>query len=162
MDFITSFPKVFGKDCIFVVVDRITKFSHLFFSTTTFTAAQVAELFFKEVFRLHGLPKSIVSDRDSISFSAFWQEIFKMAGTNLTPSRIYHSKNDGQTKRVNQWLKGYLRKYVSGKQKVWIKWLQLGEFCYNTTFHMSIGMSLFKALYGYCVYTFFTTFFLIV
>ena len=70
MDFITGLPKVLGKDFIFVVVDRITKFSHLFVVTTTFTAAQVAELFFKEAFRLHGLPKSIVSERDSIFFSA--------------------------------------------------------------------------------------------
>ena len=60
-----------GKDCIFVVVDRITKFAHLFSVTTTFIAAQVAELFFKEVFRLHGLPKSIVSDKDSRFLSAF-------------------------------------------------------------------------------------------
>ena len=59
MDFITGFPKVFGKDCIFVVVNRLTKFSHFFIVNTTFTSAQVSELFFKEVFRLHGLPKSI-------------------------------------------------------------------------------------------------------
>ena len=83
MDFITSLPKVFGKDCIFVVVDRLTKFSHLFSVTTTFTIAQVAELFFKEIFRLHELPKIIVSDRDSRFFSAFWQELFKMVWTNL-------------------------------------------------------------------------------
>ena len=66
VDFITSFPKVFGKDCISVVVDRLTKFAHFFVVTTTFTAAQVAELFFKEFFILHGLPKSIISDRDKI------------------------------------------------------------------------------------------------
>ena len=73
MDFITSFPKVFGKDCIFVVVDMLTKFDHLFSITTTFTTAQVVELFFKEFFRLHGLPKSIVSDKDSRFLGAFWQ-----------------------------------------------------------------------------------------
>ena len=73
MDFIIGFPKVFGKDCIFVVVDRITKFSHLFVVTTTFTIVQVVELFFKEVFRLHGILKSIVSDRHSRFFSAFWK-----------------------------------------------------------------------------------------
>ena len=66
MDFITGFPKVFSKDCIFMVVDRLTKFSHLFVFTTTFIAAQVDGIFFKEVFRLHGIPKSIVSDRDII------------------------------------------------------------------------------------------------
>ena len=98
MDLITGFANVFGKDCIFVVVDRITKFAHLFVVTTTFTIAQVVELFFKEVFRLHGLPKGIVSDRDSRFFSAFWQELFKMVGKNLTPSTRYHPQTDGQTK----------------------------------------------------------------
>ena len=128
MDFITGLPKVFSKDCIFVVVDRLTKFDHFFFFTTTFTATQVAELFFNEVFKLHGLPKSIVSDRDSRFLSAFWQELFKMVGTNLTPSTRYHPKNDGQTERVNQLLEGYLGNYVSGQKKAWIKWLHLGEF----------------------------------
>ena len=90
MDFITGLPKVFDKDCIFVVVDRQKKFAHFFVVTTTFTVAKVAELFFKEVVRLHGLPKSIVSDRDSRFFSAFWQELFKIVGNNLTPSTRYN------------------------------------------------------------------------
>ena len=77
----------------------------------------MTELFFKEVFRLHGLPKSIVSDKDSRVFSAFWKELFKMVGTNLKPSTSYHPQTDGKIERVNQWLEGYLRNYVSGKQK---------------------------------------------
>ena len=80
MDFITGLPQVFGKDFIFVVVDRLTKFSHFFVVTTTFTAVQVVELFFKEVFRLHGLPKSIVNDRDSRFFSTFWQSLEEFWG----------------------------------------------------------------------------------
>ena len=131
------------------MVDRLNKFYHFFVVTTTFTTAQVAELFFKEVFKLLGIPKSIVSDRDSRFFSAFWQELFKMVGTNLTPSARYHPQTDHQIERVNEWLECYLKNYVSWPQKSWIKWLHLGEFCYNTTFHMSIGMSPFKALYGY-------------
>ena len=118
MDFITGLPKLFGKDCIFVVVDRRTKFAHLFVVNTTFTSTQVAELFFKEFFRLHGLPKSIVSDRDNIFLSAFWQELFKMVGKNLTPNTIYHPQTDVQTERVNQWLEGYLRNYVSGEKNM--------------------------------------------
>ena len=94
---ITGFPNVFGKNCIFVVVDRLTKFSHLFYVITTFTVSQVAELVFKEVFILHGLPKSIVSDKDNIFLSKFWQEIFKMVGKNFTPSTRYHIQNKGQT-----------------------------------------------------------------
>ena len=72
-----------------------------------------------------------------------------MVGKNLTPSTRYNTQTNGQTYMVNQWLEGYLRNYVSGQQKAWIRWLHLGEFCYNTTFHMSIGMSPFKSLYGY-------------
>ena len=102
MDFITGLPKVFGKDCIFVVMDRITKFAHLFYFNTTFTSTKVSELFFKEFFRLHGLPKSIVSDRDNIFFSAFWKELFKMVGKYLTPNTSYNPKNGGKKERVNQ------------------------------------------------------------
>ena len=65
MDFITGLPKVQGKDCLYVVVDRLTKFAHLFAISSDYSAAQVAELFFIEVFRLHGWPKTIVSNRDS-------------------------------------------------------------------------------------------------
>jgi hypothetical protein len=72
-----------------------------------------------------------------------------LAGTELTPSTSYHSQTDGQTEIVNKWVEGYLRHYVSGQQKAWIRWLHLGEYCYNTTYHMSIGMSPFRALYGY-------------
>ena len=90
MDLITGLPKVLGKDCIFVVVDRITKFVHFFAITTYFTTAQVTKLFFREVSRLHGLPKSIVSDMDSQFFSAFWKELFKMVGTNFTPIKSCH------------------------------------------------------------------------
>ena len=84
----------------------------------------------------------------------FWQELFRLVGTNLTPSTSYHPQTDGQTEIVNKWIEGYLRNYVSGQQRAWIKWLHLGEYCYNTTYHMSIGMSPFRALYEYDASTF--------
>ena len=114
MDFITGLPMVQGKDCIFVVVDRLTKYAHFFAISAHHTAAQVAELFFREIFRLHGLPKTIVSDRDSCFMGGFWQELFRLVGTELTPSTSYHPQTDGQTEIVNKWLEGYLRNYVSG------------------------------------------------
>lgn len=86
MDFITGLPMASGKDCIYVVVDRLTKFAHFFAITSSFTAAQVADFFFCEVFRLHGLPKNIVSYRDNKFLSSFWQETFRLCGTVLTPS----------------------------------------------------------------------------
>ena len=106
MHFITGFPKLLGKDCIFVVVDRLTKFSHLFFITRKFIGTQVAELLFQVVFRFHGLPKTIVSDRDRRFLSAFWKELFKTMGTNLNPNTSYHPQTYGQIEMVNQWLEG--------------------------------------------------------
>ena len=131
------------------MVDRLTKFSHFFAISSNYSAAQVAELFFREVFRLHGLPKTIVSDRDSKFTYAFWQELFILVGTELATGTSYHPQSDRQTEIVNKWIEGYLRNYVAGQQRTWIKWLHLGEYCYNTTYHMSIWMTPFKALYGY-------------
>ena len=120
----------------------------------TYTAPQIAELFFKEIFKLHGLPRNIISDRDSKFLNLFWKEIFKLTRTELTPSTSYHPQIDGQTKIVNKWIEGYLRNYVTGQKNTWVKWLYLGEYCYNNTHHMSIGMSPFKELYGYEATTF--------
>jgi hypothetical protein len=106
-------------------------------------------LFFREVFRLHGLPRQIVSDRDGRFISAFWQELFRLAGTELATSTSYHPQTDGQTEIVNKWVEGYLRNYVGGQQRTWVRWLHMGEYCYNTTYHMSIRMTPFRALYGY-------------
>jgi hypothetical protein len=159
MDFITGLPRVQGKDCIFVVVDRLTKFAHFFAIPTDYKAIQVAELFFREVFRLHGLPRQIVSDRDGRFINAFWQELFRLTGTELATSTSYHPQTDGQTEIVNKWVEGYLRNYVGGQQRTWVRWLHMGEYCYNTTYHMSIRMSPFRALYGYDAPSFMETVF---
>ena len=94
MDFITGLPMVQGKDCIFVVVDRLMKYAHFFTISAHYTATQVAELFFREVFRLHGLPKTIISDRDIRFMGGFWQELFRLVGTELTLSTSYHPQTD--------------------------------------------------------------------
>eukprot|EP00253_Pinus_taeda_P007200 PITA_07200 len=152
MDFITGLPIVQGKDCVFVIVDRLAKYTYFFAISTHYTTAQMVELFFREVFRLHGLPKTIISDRDSRFMGGFWQELFRLVGTELISSTSYHPQTDGQTKIVNKWLEGYLRNYVSGQQRAWLKWPHLGEYCYNTTHHMSIGMSPFYVLIGQVAY----------
>jgi len=79
------------------VVDRLTKFAHFFAIPSNYLAAQVAELIFREIFHLHGLPKTIVSDRDSRFMGGFWQEIFRLVGTELTLSTNYHPQTNGQT-----------------------------------------------------------------
>ena len=81
--------------------------------------------------------------------STFWQELFRLVGTVLTPSTSYHPQTDGQNEIVKKWVEGYLINYVAGKHKAWVRWLHLGKYCYNTTQHMFIGMSPFIELYSY-------------
>lgn len=79
----------------------------------------------------------------------FWQELFRLCGTELTPSTSYHPQTERQTEIVNKWVEGYLRNYISRQQKAWVKWLHFCEYCYNSTQHMTIQMTPFRALYGY-------------
>ena len=84
-----------------MVVNQLTNFSHLFVISFDYSTSQVTDLFFKEVFRLHGIPKTIVSDRDSKFTSAFWQELFRLVGTKLASSTSYHPQSKGQTEDMN-------------------------------------------------------------
>jgi hypothetical protein len=130
-------------------LDRLTYFTHFYAIRTYYRAIQLVELFFREVFRLHGLPQNIVSDRDNGFIDTFWRELFRLVGTELTPSTSYHPQTNGKIEIVNKWVEGYLRNYVSKQQRAWLRRLHLGEHCYNTTFYMSIGITPFRALYGY-------------
>ena len=95
-------PKFQGRDCLYVVVDRLSKFAHFFSMSSDYSTAQVEEIFFREVFRLHGLPKTIVNDKDSKFTGAFWQEIFRLVGTELAMITSYHPQTDKQTEIVNK------------------------------------------------------------
>jgi hypothetical protein len=97
------------------VVDRLTKLAHFYAIPTEYSVVQVAEVFFREVFKLHGLSKNIVGDRDSRFIGTFWRELFRLVGTELTPSTSYHAQIDGWTEIVNKWVEGYLRNYVGGQ-----------------------------------------------
>ncbi|KAJ4807602.1 polyprotein [Rhynchospora pubera] len=149
MDFITGLPKSEGKEVLLVVVDRLTKYSHFLPFSHPYTAASVAQVFLDNVYKLHGLPVSIVSDRDPIFTSQFWQELMTKLGVKLNLSTSYHPQTDGQVERVNQCVEAYLRSMVFQQQKKWVKWVPLAEYWYNTNFHSSIQSTPFKALYGY-------------
>ncbi|CAM8941132.1 unnamed protein product [Rhodiola kirilowii] len=148
MDFITHLPTSKGKTVIFVVVDRLTKYAHFMPLPSGFTAEMVAKVFSKEIFRLHGVPNSIVSDRDPIFLSHFWKELFRTQGTTLSHSSAYHPQTDGQSEVVNRGLEDYLRCFINEQQTNWVDLLPLAEYSYNTAWHSSIGMTPFEAVYG--------------
>jgi hypothetical protein len=132
MDFITGLPKI-GKqhDSIMVVVEKVTKYAHFIPLKTTHKAADVADIFMKEVARLHGIPKTIVFDRDPKFTSNLWKGLFKGFETNLNFSTTYHPECDGYTEQVNRVIEDILRMYVMDKPSKWEDYLHLGEFAYN-------------------------------
>lgn len=132
MDFITNLPLSSNKTIIWVVVDRLTKFAHFIGLPTGFSAAHLASVFMIEIYRLHGTPKTIVSDRDRVFISKFWKELFKSLGTTLAFSSAYHPQTDDQTEVLNRCLETYLRCFVSDAPQQWTKYLPLAEHWYNT------------------------------
>uniref|UniRef100_A0A8R7TPT6 Integrase catalytic domain-containing protein n=1 Tax=Triticum urartu TaxID=4572 RepID=A0A8R7TPT6_TRIUA len=148
MDFVEGLPKSKGYDAIMVVVDRFTKFLHFVPLRHPFTATQVAKVFWDNIVKLHGIPSSIMSDRDKVFTSVLWRELLSGAGTKLLYSTAYHPQTDGQSERVNQFMEMYLRCAVHDTPHQWRRWLPSAEFWYNCSFHSSLGCSPFKALYG--------------
>lgn len=138
MDFIVRLPKSQGHDAILVVVDRPSKYEHFLplkhpYSART-VARTVAELFMKEVVRLHGILQSIVSDRDPLFLSVFWRELFRSQGTQLKMSTTNHSETDVQTEVLNHVLEGYLWCFCSEQPKGWMTVLPWADYWYNTSF----------------------------
>ncbi|KAL6496605.1 hypothetical protein OROGR_029863 [Orobanche gracilis] len=148
MDFITHLPSSNGKSAIWVIVDRLSKFSHFIALPPKYTAAYLASIFLNDIYSIHGLPRSIVSDRDPLFLSHFWRELFKQLGTKLTYSSAYHPETDGQTEVVNRSLECYLRCYTMHETKNWTRYLPLAQFWYNTSTHSSTGVTPFEAIFG--------------
>lgn len=148
MDFIDGLPTSNGKNSILVVVDRLSKSAHFIALSHPYSAKVVAEKFVDGIVKLHGMPRTIISDRDPIFVSHFWREFFKMSGTQLKMSSAYHPQTDGQSEVVNRCIEQYLRSFVYQQPRKWFSLLPWAEFWYNTTFHISTGMTPFQALYG--------------
>jgi hypothetical protein len=120
MDFVEGFPKSGGKSVILTVVDRFSKYSHFIALSHPYTAVSVARAFFDNIVRLHGIPCSIISDRDPIFTSTFWTELFSLTGTQLRMSTAFHPQTDGQSEVTNHILCVYLRCLAGDRPKSWL------------------------------------------
>ena len=112
------------------------------------TNTNIAEIYMREIARLHGITSTIVSDIDTKFASNFWRGLFKGFGTNMNFSTTYHPQSHGQTKRVKQVIEDMLRMYVLDKPYKWEDYLHLVEFSYNNGYQASLKMSPFESLYG--------------
>lgn len=142
-------PKFGHANCILVVVDSFTKYGHFLPLLHPFTAASVAKVFFHEVYKLHGLPTTLISDRDKIFTRKLWKELFGLSRVELAMSLSYHPQSNGQTERLNQTMETFLRCFANACPSKWIHWISLAEFWYNTSNHSAIGRTPFEVLYGY-------------
>jgi hypothetical protein len=149
MDFVVGLPRASsGQDAIWVIVDRLTKSAHFIPYKINDSMQKMAELYIREIVRLHGVPNSIVSDRDPRFTSKFWGRLQDAMGTRLNFSTAYHPQTDGQSERTIRILEDMLRLCVLNFKGNWINFLPLVEFAYNNSFQSTIGMAPYEALYG--------------
>jgi hypothetical protein len=150
LDFVVALPKTQGGyDAVCVFVDRLTKMVHLVPTTTSVTAEQTARLLFDNVVRLHGVPKSIVSDRDPRFSSHFWDALGKLVGARTLLSTAFHPQTDGQTERMNRTFGDMLRAFAGQAPAAWDTHLTAAEFAMNNAVNRSVGKSPFFLNYGY-------------
>lgn len=123
MDFITRLPLSRGFEVTLVVVDRLSKSAHFGALSSQFTAIKTVNLFADMVVKLHGFPSSIISYRDPIFMSSFWQKLFELSGTQLRHITTYHPQTDGQSEVVNWGLEQYLRAFTHDKPQTWSSFL---------------------------------------
>jgi transposase InsO family protein len=149
MDFIIKLPISKGFDSILVVVDRHSKMVHFFPTVESLSSSELAKLFLEHVFKLHGLPDSIISDRGGQFISHFWRSLLHLLKIKPATSTSHHPQTDGQTERTNQTLEAYLRAYCSYQQDDWSDYLPLAEFAHNNLENASTKQSPFYVNYGY-------------
>jgi hypothetical protein len=148
MDFIVGLPLTARKkDFIWVIVDRLTKKAHFIAVHTTYSVQQYAELYMDQIVCLHGILKTIVSDRGTQFVACFWEQLHECLRTKLIRSSSYHLQTDGQTERINKILEDMLRVGILHFDKSWDNCLSLAEFSYKNSYQASLKMVPFDALY---------------
>ncbi|KAL4201806.1 hypothetical protein AMTRI_Chr02g260530 [Amborella trichopoda] len=142
MDFIDGLPNSNGKTTIFAVVDYLSKVAHFIPISHPYTATSVAQIFLNHVFKLYGIPKSIVCDRYPVFTSVFWKEL---AFNYLS---AYHPQIDGQTEVVNRTIEIYLKCFSSDRPKEWAHWIVWAEYHYNTSLHTTTKKTPYEVVNG--------------
>ena len=148
LDFVEALPRVRGKSVILTVVDRFSKYCHFIPLAHPYSAESVAQAFFAEIVRLHGVPQSLVSDRDVVFTSKFWKEIMRLMGTSLHMTSAFHPQSDGQSESANRVIIMYLRCLTSDRPRQWLQWLPWAEYVFNTAYQSSLRDTPFKIVYG--------------
>ncbi|CAI7855541.1 unnamed protein product [Closterium sp. NIES-53] len=149
LDFITGLPSTsWGHDSILVVIDKFSKMGHFISTNATATAEASARLFFDRIITIHGIPATLISDRDPKFTSKFWKELMGLLGTKLAMSSAYHPQTDGQTERLNQVVEQLLRTTCKDDVSHWDTQLPTLEFAYNNASHAATGKTPFFLCYG--------------
>jgi hypothetical protein len=148
MDFIEGFSKVGGKAMILTAIDRLSKYAYFIALAHPYTATTVTTAFFEHIVKLHGVPASIVSDRDPIFTSTVWRELFHLCSMTLRMSSAFRPQTDGQSKVTNRIITVYLRCLADDHPKSWLRWLPWVECCYNTSHQTALKATPFEVVYG--------------
>ena len=148
VDIIGPLPESQGKNAILTIVDCFLKMIRLFPISTDITAKGVATIFRDHIFKLHGTPQKVISDRGPQFVSSFMDALYTLLWIQGNPSTTYHPQTDGQTERYNATIEQYLRLYTNHPQNDWIEWLALAEFAHNQNSTTTSGYSPFMLNYG--------------
>ena len=148
-DYITGLPECQGFNAIQLMVDHHGKLTHMTPCTDKISAEGAAEVFIRDYFRLHGLPRKIISDRGPQFASDLFRAVLKGLGIESALSTAYHPQTDGQTERMNQEVEAYLRAFCNQRRDDWVSWLPIAEFALNARVHSSTNYSPFYLMYGY-------------
>ncbi|HLO99762.1 MAG TPA: reverse transcriptase domain-containing protein [Fimbriimonas sp.] len=149
LDYIVGLPESNGFNALLVIVDRLSKIAHFIPCRNESNSADLARLFFNTIFRHHGLPDTIISDRGTTFTSEFTRTLCKLVGIGQKLSTAFHPQTDGQTERVNAIVEQYIRGYCNYQQDNWAELLTMAEFAYNNTISATTGVTPFFANYGY-------------